>query len=248
MRLIRVQPRGPVASIALEQPAGNRSGSWLRQELIDAFERVAGGAARVLVIKANGDFSLGGELDEWYAVPPAELEGRVKAFTRVLSLVEQLDIPTIASVQGSCIRGGVELALACDLLIAARSARFGFGQALAGILTLQGDVHSIAERMGRATALGHRSLSDQVGAAQMARWNLVNRVVEDHALEQQTTTLAQRLAGGPGERFGATKALLRAWKQRGASGARPSYGVWVPHPRAEDARRALRNAAAALSA
>jgi enoyl-CoA hydratase/carnithine racemase len=79
-------------------------------------------------------------------------------------------------VQGGCAGGGFELALACDMIIASRSARFSFPGGLIGIITLQGGVYNIAERIGRTKAIELAFLSDPVPAEQLAQWNVV-RVV-----------------------------------------------------------------------
>jgi enoyl-CoA hydratase/carnithine racemase len=105
----------------------------------------------VLVIKAAGEnFSLGGDARDWPGVSVAELRPKIELFAKAVDRLQELEIPTIASVQGGCMGGGFELALTCDLIIAGRSARFAFPEGLVGILTLQGGVYNIAERIGRA--------------------------------------------------------------------------------------------------
>jgi 1,4-dihydroxy-2-naphthoyl-CoA synthase len=79
----------------------------------------------------------------------------------------------LASVQGGCMGGGFELALGCDLIIAGRSASFAFPEGLVGILTLQGGVYNIAERIGRTKAIKLAFLSEPVSAEQMAQWNVI---------------------------------------------------------------------------
>ena len=75
-------------------------------------------------------------------------------FANALDRLGRLDIPTVASVQGGCAGGGFELALACDLIIAGRSARFSFPEAMVGILTLQGRVYTLADRIDRTESVG----------------------------------------------------------------------------------------------
>ena len=154
MQFIKLDLSNAIASIKLQHAGGNRINFQMREEIFNAVESVAKSDARVLVIKGDGeDFCLGGDVRDWPDVPVDKLRPRVEVFANALDRLEQLDIPTIASVQGGCAGGGFELALACDMIIASRSARFSFPEALIGIMTLQGGVYNIAERIGRTKAV-----------------------------------------------------------------------------------------------
>jgi len=137
MQFIKLDFSNAIASIKLQHAGGNRINFQMREEIFNAVESVAKSDARVLVIKGDGeDFCLGGDVRDWPDVPVDKLRPRVEVFANALDRLEQLDIPTIASVQGGCAGGGFELALACDMIIASRSARFSFPEALIGIMTL----------------------------------------------------------------------------------------------------------------
>jgi enoyl-CoA hydratase/carnithine racemase len=145
--------------------------------------------------------------------------------------------------------GGFELALSCDLILAARSARFAFPEARVGIVTLQGGMMQIAERVGRAKAAEMVFLSEPATAEQMRQWNVVNRVVDDADLETQAAALASRLAEGPTKAFAVTKALWRVHAEAGIKAAKAKlYDLSMPLFETEDARTALRNAAEAINA
>ena len=139
MNVVHLQVDSAIAQITLDHPVNNRINFQMRQELLEAIEQVATSDARVLVIKAAGEnFSLGGDARDWPGVSVAELRPKIEVFAKVVDRLQELEIPTIASVQGGCMGGGFELALGCDLTIAGRSARFAFPEGLVGILTLQG--------------------------------------------------------------------------------------------------------------
>jgi enoyl-CoA hydratase/carnithine racemase len=248
MNVVHLQVDSAIARITIDHPVDNRINFEVRQELLEAIEQVATSDARVLVIKAAGEnFSLGGDVRDWPGVPVAELRPKIEVFARALDHLQELEIPTIASVQGGCLGGGFELALGCDLIIAGRSARFAFPEGLAGILTLQGGVYNIAERIGRAKAIELAFLSEPVSAEQMAQWNVINRVVEDHLLSQETEALAIRLAAGPAMAYAATKDLLRIWQRQGVTGARKAlYDLSMPLFETDDVQQALRAAADAM--
>ena len=249
MNVVHLQVDSAIARITIDHPVDNRINFEMRQELLEAIEQVATSDARVLVIKAAGEnFSLGGDVRDWPGVSVAELRPKIEVFARALDHLQELEIPTIASVQGGCMGGGFELALGCDLIIAGRSARFAFPEGLIGIPTLQGGVYNMAERIGRAKAIELAFLSEPVSAEQMAQWNVVNRVIEDHLLSQETEALAIRLASGPAMAYAATKDLLRIWQREGVIGARKAlYDLSMPLFETDDVQQALRAAADAMN-
>ena len=249
MNVVHLQVDSAIARITIDHPVDNRINFEMRQELLEAIEQVATSDARVLVIKAAGEnFSLGGHVRDWPGVSVAELRPKIEVFARALDHLQELEIPTIASVQGGCMGGGFELALGCDLIIAGRSARFAFPEGLGGIPTLQGGVYNMAERIGRAKAIELAFLSEPVSAEQMAQWNVVNRVIEDHLLSQETEALAIRLASGPAMAYAATKDLLRIWQRKGVIGARKAlYDLSMPLFETDDVQQALRAAADAMN-
>ena len=234
----------------LSHPVGNRINFEMRGELLDAFEQVAASDARVLVIRGEGDdFCLGGDVRDWPGVPAATLRPGVEVFARALDRLERLDIPTIAAVQGNCMGGGFELAQSCDMILASRSAHFAFPEGRLGIMTLQGGMIQLAERVGRSKAIELVFLSEPIAAEQMALWNVVNRVVEDGELDQETDLLTERLAAGPPRAFAATKAIMRKWSLDGVKSAKAAlYDASMPLFDTDDVQRALVNAAEAVNA
>jgi enoyl-CoA hydratase/carnithine racemase len=250
MSLASVEFDGSIATVVLNHPNGNRINFRMREELLSAFERIASSTARVLIIRGVGDdFCAGGDVREWPGLPSEGLRPRVEVFADALDLLERLQIPTIAAVQGSCRGGGFELALACDLIIAAQSARFSFPEARLGILTLQGGVVRLAERIGRSKAIEMAFLCEPLAADRMAAWNVVNQVVADTDLDREAYALAFRLAAGPPRAYAATKVLLDAWSRENWKGGRAVlYDISMPLFDAPDVQTALRNAAAAIDA
>ena len=111
-----------------------------------------------------------------------------KLFTSHLTVIadlEELPFPTLAAVQGLCIAAGLELALACDLIWAAASARFGQAEASIGTTTLLGGAQRLAERAGPSRAREIIYTADQYDAATFERWNIVNKVVPDDVLKRR---------------------------------------------------------------
>jgi enoyl-CoA hydratase/carnithine racemase len=248
MPFARLEFDGPVAKVVLSHPKGNRINFKMREELLDAFDLIAASKARVVIVSGEGaDFCAGGDIREWPGIPADVLRPRIEVFADALDRLDQLPIPTIAAVQGVCQGGGFELALACDLIIATRSARFAFPEARLGILTLQGGVVRLAERIGRSKAIELAFLCEPVSADRMAAWNVVNQVVADEDLEREAHAFASRLAAGPPSAYAATKVLLDVWSREGWQGVRAAlYGISMPLFETSDVQTALRNAAEAV--
>jgi enoyl-CoA hydratase/carnithine racemase len=217
---------GDIARITLDHPVGNRINFAMRAELLDTFDRVAQSEAKAVIVRAEGpDFCLGGDVREWPGIPADKLRPRIEVFERL----EALKMPSVAAVQGGCMGGGFELALSCDFIVAAKSARFAFPEAGVGIMTLQGGVIQLAERIGRTKAIEVVMLSEPLPADQLALWNLVNRVVEDDALRASAEEFAARLTTNLFSTNAATKELLAQWRTKGYRHAKQAlYDVSMP--------------------
>jgi enoyl-CoA hydratase/carnithine racemase len=126
---------GPVATLSLDHACGNRINFDMRLELREAIQRIETSPPRALLIRGEGgDFCLGGDVRDSPGIPTEILRPQIQVFAEALDHLERLPIPTIAAVQGGCMGGGFELALSCDLILAARSARFSFPEARVGIV------------------------------------------------------------------------------------------------------------------
>ena len=142
--------------------------------------------------------------------------------------------------------GGFELAMGCDLILAADNARFMFPEATLGIMTLQGGVYLLAERIGRTKSIEIVMLSTPIGADQMKDWNVVSQVVARDDLETAAHELAHRFATGPANAFAGTKQLLKVWTNQGPAAARSAlYDITMPLFDTSDVQQALARAAAA---
>jgi enoyl-CoA hydratase/carnithine racemase len=249
-KFIRLDISGVVARLTLYHSEGNRINFAMREELFDAFEQVAASNAGALIVCGEvRDFCLGGDIREWPGIPAAVLRPRIEVFAKALDCLDQFRIPTIAAVQGGCLGGGFELALSCDLIVAERSAHFAFPEALLGLLTLQGGVIQLSERIGHVKAIELVLLAESIFAEQLASWNVINCVVNDDDLEQEVERIAGRLAAASACVFAATKDLLRLWSRDGAAAAkRALYDLSISLFDTADVQTALRRAAEAVSA
>ncbi len=198
MTHIRLAIDRGLASLVLAHPPQNRIDTAMVAELAAALDTVERGAARALLVRAEGaDFSFGGDIAPWPTMTVRELRAAFEVYMATFNRFERLAIPTVAAVQGLCFGGGLELAVRADVIIAAETARFGHPEQSIGIVTLLGGVHRIAERAGRARAIEWALTSEQVPAAVMRDHGVVNRVVDEADLLAAATAFARTLAAGP---------------------------------------------------
>jgi 2-(1,2-epoxy-1,2-dihydrophenyl)acetyl-CoA isomerase len=183
--------------------------------LAEALERLGGDAevGAVVITGAGRGFCAGGDVKTMPARAGQGFDERVESLRRMHRLpllLRTMPKVAIAMVNGPAVGAGLGLALACDLRIAGRSARFGTGFAGVGYSGDFGGSWSLTRLVGTAKARELYFLGDVLDAAAAASLGLVNRVVEDDALEAETTALARRIAQGPRVALGYMKRNLFA--------------------------------------
>jgi enoyl-CoA hydratase/carnithine racemase len=200
---------GAVAILTIRYPPYNLLDAALSNMIIDGLRWAAAEGARAVVLRsALRHFSAGANLDDMLAAAESG-DGVIDWPMRdVLRAFDELPIPIVAAVHGACVGGGLELALASDLVVAAESAKLGSVEAAVGLHPLMGAIQRIAQRAGAARAKEMAMLGRRYDARTLERWNVINRVVEDEKLEAAAMTLARELARGPTVAHAATKALV----------------------------------------
>jgi enoyl-CoA hydratase/carnithine racemase len=217
---VRFETSGPFGSLTLANPPLNLFDEDLIADLRAAVTQAQQLPLRALLVRAEGKhFSGGADVAIFKGRTADEARQRFTSHLRTIADLEQLPFPTIAVVQGACMAAGLELALACDLIWAASSARFGQVEASIGTTTLLGGVQRLAERAGPSRAREIVYTADQYDAATFERWNIVNRVIADEKLESETIAFAERLARGATLAFAASKKIVRAYLEGGIRSA-----------------------------
>lgn len=205
---------GGVATIALNRPeALNAFIPRMGEEFADAMCRTRTDAAvRAVVVKGVGRaFCAGGDVKAFAQFlqgdPQAaflELAGRLHAG---IIEIRRTPKPVIAQVHGVAAGAGMSLALACDLTIAADTARFMMAYARVGLSPDGSSTYFLPRLVGPKKALEIFYIGDPISADEALRLGLVNRVVPEGALGEETQALACRLAAGPTLAFGRAKEL-----------------------------------------
>jgi enoyl-CoA hydratase/carnithine racemase len=132
---------------------------------------------------------------------------------------ERLDCPTVFAAHALCLTAAFEWSLACDLLFAAESARFGLVETVVGLTPAMGGTQRLAERAGPARAREFVMTGELYDAATLERWNVVNRVLPDEGFDAAARAFAARLAAGPTRAHIATKHIVRAYLEGGVAKA-----------------------------
>jgi enoyl-CoA hydratase/carnithine racemase len=214
-----------VGQIVLDSPPLNLFDYELTNELIVALEEAEGDMLRVLVVRAEGKVFTGGvDVEVFDDKTPAQADMFFRDLLKITHKLEDMPWPTIACVQGLCLTAGFEMALGCDLIWAAESARFGLVEIVVGLTPAMGGTQRVAERAGPARARELVMSGDLYDAATLERWNVVNKVLPDGELGDATLDFARRLAAGPTKANAATKQMVRAFLEHGVRGADARIG------------------------
>lgn len=193
-RLLAYQTKGPIGFITLDRPqvqnALNLALAQGLEQLCQAIKEEDGLLAAILT-GAGDAFCVGEDLQETGETWPS---GASSPAIRAIGSMAALGIPTIAAIKGMAFGAGLELALACDLRIAAVDARFAMPQVAQGTLPQAGGTQRLSRIVGRAWALELVLLGETIDAQEAHRIGLVHRVVPQADLLPTAEALAQRIA------------------------------------------------------
>jgi enoyl-CoA hydratase/carnithine racemase len=231
-----------VGVITLSDPPLNLFGYELGNDLMAALEEAEGDGVRALLIRGDGDvFSGGVDVNVFAGKTPEQAQAFFEDLMQVTHKIEDLELPVIASVQGLCLTAGFELALACDMVLAAESARFGLVEIVVGLTPALGGTQRIAERAGAARARELVMTGALYDAATLERWNVINTVLPDADLAEKSLAAAKRLAAGPTRANAATKRMVQAYLEHGVRGADERVGaIAAPLFATQDLQTAVR--------
>ena len=201
-----------IARLTLDRP--DRLNSFtveMHEEVADALTRLDG--ARVLVLTGAGrGFCAGQDLGD-RAVAPGQAvdlgESVEKRYNPLIRTLTGLPFPVIARVNGVAAGAGANIALACDIVIAAKSARFIQSFASIGLIPDSGGTWVLPRLVGQARALGLALTAEPLPAERAAEWGLIWKAVEDEALDSEVDALAARFAQAPTLGLARIKKMIR---------------------------------------
>ena len=208
---IRYELEAGVAWITLARPDKmNSLNAEMRRELLAALTRAPEEARAVVLTGEGRGFCSGQDLGDASRFEDLNLSQTLREeYEPLLAALGGCPVPTVAAINGPAAGAGANLALAADIVIAARSASFieAFGRV--GLIPDAGGTYWLPRLVGKARAMGMCLTTDPVPAETAAEWGLIWEMVEDDALTSRAADLAGRLAEGPTLAFRLMKRALR---------------------------------------
>lgn len=209
-----------LAVVTLDSPPLNLFEQRMFDGLLAAVDSIEGDLPRGLLIRAEGRAVSGGvnvkEFEGLTADQAAELWDRLLA---LVDRVERLPLPTVFAAHALTLTAAFELALSCDLIVAARSAKFGLVERVVGLTPSMGGTQRLAERAGSSRAAQLVMTGDLFDADELERWGVVNYVYDDDGFDGRAREFAAGLATGPTKAHAMTKHILRRFREGGVAAA-----------------------------
>jgi 2-(1,2-epoxy-1,2-dihydrophenyl)acetyl-CoA isomerase len=213
--LLHIDGDSRVATLTLNRP--DKLNSFTRAmhaELSHALTEIEASNARALVITGAGrGFCAGQDLADLDFTPDSmtDLGDLIdEYFNPLVRRLQAMPMPVIAAVNGTAAGAGANLAMACDLVIAARSASFIQAFVKIGLVPDSGGTWLLPRRVGEARALGLALTGEKLGAEKAEAWGIVWKVVDDQELQAAAGQLAAQLAQQPASAITAIKRAIRA--------------------------------------
>jgi enoyl-CoA hydratase/carnithine racemase len=213
------EQHGSVVTLTMNEPARRNplTGNSAVTEFLAAIDRIHNdGSVRAVIITGAGTaFSSGGDIKDMERQASGSVGGmqiRQEYRTGIQRLplaLFNLEVPTIAAINGAAIGAGLDLACMCDIRIASEHAKFAESFVKLGIIPGDGGAWLLPRLIGLSRASEMSFTGDVINAEQAASWGLVSRVVPAHQLSAAVNELAQRIAANPPHAVRLTKRLLR---------------------------------------
>ena len=206
-----------LAVLTIDAPPLNLYTAELHEQLIAAITEVEAEAPRALLIRAEGKVVSGGVDVSLFAAQAGPAEAK-ELFDRMLDLPDRiaaLPFPTVFAAHGLTLTWAFEVAVACDIILAAARAKFGLVEKVIGLTPTMGGTQRLAARAGVGRAKEFVMTGERYDAATLERWNVVNRVLADDGFDDTARQFAATLAAGPTRAHAATKQVLEHFEHGG---------------------------------
>ena len=208
------QQCGPVAHVVLNRPnVINAFNVQMRDDLSEVLAAIRWDSdVRVLLLRGAGEreFCAGADLTE-FGTAPSQMAARQARWERdIFGDLRDLKIPTVAAMHGHVVGSGVELALLCDIRIAANNAVFSMPETYYGLIAAAGGTQLLRMAIGQGRALDMLLTGKSIGASEAHDIGLVQRVVLPTELETESEKIVRKLGSNDPRLLAATKTALAA--------------------------------------
>jgi len=233
-----------LAVLTMERPPVNAMSRAFMSELEAGLQQAAADpAVRVIIVTSRlpGMFSGGADIRELEGLDAAGCAAFIALGQGLFSRVGEIPKPILAVINGVCLGGGMELAMACDLRVAAESARFGQPEVNLGVVSGWGGTQRLPRLVGKTRGLEMLLFGEQISADDASAMGLLNRVVPDDMLMAEAAALAKKLAA----KSPVALAKVKETVQRGLSlplpqGLREETRCYVEAYCSDDAKEGIR--------
>jgi enoyl-CoA hydratase/carnithine racemase len=229
---------GAIAVLALQRPAVLNA---LDSALLDSLERALAAIeieedVRAVVLAGAGGraFSSGMDLVERAGFSDDQLRAQRHAIVALIAHVHELSVPTIAAVEGYALAGGFELALACDLIVASRTATFGLPEVRVGIFPGGGSTQTLTWIVGPARARDLILTGRRISGEEAEAWGIVARLAEPGEALPGAVALAEAIAQGAPLGVRQARAAIRGSHRSLAEGLAAENELYETVLRSED--------------
>jgi enoyl-CoA hydratase/carnithine racemase len=231
MAKVRFDLDGNVGELVIADPPLNLFGLDLSRELAAAATEARDSDARAILVRAEGDnFSAGANVEVFVGRDESAARELIDEFMPAIRAFAEIEVPTVAAVQGLCLAAGLEVALSCDLIWAAEGTQLGLVEAVIGATPFGGGTQRLVARAGAGRAAEVVLTGRPYPAETMLQWGVVNRVVPAEDLLEKARSFVKRLADGPTLAHAATKRMIQLTVDEGvaaADAALPAEGASV---------------------
>lgn len=220
MSAVRLEREGGLAVASFDSPPLNLFDKAMFEGLREAIDAVESNPPRALLFRADGRAVSGGvDVHEFEGLTPEEGSRLWDELIGLVERVEALPLPVVFAAHALTLTAAFELALGCDLILAARSAQFGLVEKVVGLTPSMGGTQRLAERAGSGRARHFVMSGALFGAEEMERWGVVNVVLDDDDFDANARAYAAELASGPTNAHAMTKHILRRYREGGIPAA-----------------------------
>ena len=191
-KLVETKMEDGLVILMLNNPPNN----LLNNEFLDSIHKniinsESSGARALLFISKLKHFSAGA--DPEFLSRSRSNEDPMK----LINIIENAKMPTVAAINGAALGGGFELAIGCDFIIAADTSKIGLVESSVGLMPLAGGVQRLVERIGMVRAKEMSMFGRRYDAKTLEKWGLINIVVPETQLNDSALSFAKQLASGP---------------------------------------------------
>ncbi|MFF5204958.1 enoyl-CoA hydratase/isomerase family protein [Streptosporangium sp. NPDC000396] len=217
---VRLTFDGPLAVLTLDNPPANIFDAAMLRTWAETITWLAAHPPRCLLIRAEGRVvSAGLDVGIFNEIPPEDAAAFWAGQLATVQELEQLPCPTVFAAHSLTLTAAFEIALACDLVVATRSARFGLVERRIAFTPAMGGTQRLAQRAGVSRARELVMTGDLYRGETLAAWGVVNALFPVDSFHRDAHAYAMRLAEGPTRAHGATKRILRGFQFGDVAGA-----------------------------